>query len=52
MPYDSPTSMWLDFKAGRESELEQLSGYVVKKAAEHSIEVPLMKRCYGELKRR
>ncbi len=50
VPYDSPTSMWLDFRAGRRSELEELSGYVVKKGAEHDIVVPLMQKCYEELK--
>ena len=50
VPYDSPTSMWLDIKAGRKSELEALSGYVVKRGAEHGIPVPVMRRCYEELK--
>jgi len=49
VPYDAPTSMWLDFKAGKKSELEQLTGYVVEKAAEHGIEVPTMRRCYEKL---
>ena len=52
VPYDSPTSMWLDFRAGKKSELEELSGYVVKKGAEHNIAVPLMQKCYEELKSR
>jgi len=50
VPYDSPTSMWLDFKAGRQTELEQLSGYIVKKAKEHNIDVPVMSNCYEKLK--
>jgi len=50
VPYDSPTSMWLDFKAGRQTELEQLSGYIVKKAKEHNIDVPVMSCCYEKLK--
>ncbi len=52
VPYDSPTSMWLDFKHGKPTELEQLSGYVVRKAAEHGIDVPVMRKCYETLKRR
>ncbi|WP_300367908.1 2-dehydropantoate 2-reductase [Hydrogenimonas sp.] len=52
VPYDSPTSMWLDFKAGKKTELEQLSGYVVRKAEEHGIDTPVMRRCYGVLKER
>jgi len=51
VPYDSPTSMWLDFKAGRKTELEQLSGYIVNKAKEHNIDVPVMSNCYERLKR-
>ncbi|WP_456451746.1 ketopantoate reductase family protein [Hydrogenimonas sp.] len=49
VPYDSPTSMWLDFRAGRPTELEQLTGYVVRKADEHGIAVPVMRRCYETL---
>ncbi len=52
VPYDSPTSMWLDFRSGKRSELEELSGYVVKKGAEYGIAVPLMQKCYEELKSR
>ncbi|BDY12512.1 ketopantoate reductase family protein [Hydrogenimonas cancrithermarum] len=51
VPYDSPTSMWLDFEAGGETELEQLSGYIVEKANVHGIDVPLMKKCYEALKK-
>jgi len=52
VPYDSPTSMWLDFKAKKPTELEQLSGYIVKKAKEHAIDVPVMAACYEALKQR
>ena len=52
VPYDSPTSMWLDFKAGRPTELEQITGYVVRKAAEHGIGVPVIGECYETLKDR
>ncbi len=52
VPYDSPTSMWLDFQAGRPTELEQIAGYVVHKAAENGIDVPVMRKCYETLKRR
>ncbi|WP_201352630.1 ketopantoate reductase family protein [Hydrogenimonas urashimensis] len=50
VPHDAPTSMWLDFKAGRKTELEQLTGYIVRKGAEHGIDVPTMHRCYEILK--
>ena len=43
VPYDSSTSMWLDFKNGKKTELENLSGYVQK---------PFMQKLYNELKKR
>lgn len=43
VPYDSSTSMWLDFKNGKRTELETLSGYVQK---------PFMQKLYNELKKR
>jgi len=43
VPYDSTTSMWLDFKNGKKTELESLSGYVQK---------PFMQKLYNELKKR
>jgi 2-dehydropantoate 2-reductase len=49
VPYDSPTSMWLDLKAGRKTELAQLGGYVLRKAEEHGIEVPVTRRCVERL---
>lgn len=41
LPYDSSTSMCLDFKNGKKTELENLSGYVKK---------PFMQKLYNELK--
>ena len=49
VPYDSSTSMALDFKNHKKDELDSLSGYIVKKAQEFSVEVPLMKKTYEEL---
>ncbi len=43
VPYDSSTSMWLDFKNGKKTELENLSGYVQK---------PFMQKLYNKLKKR
>jgi 2-dehydropantoate 2-reductase len=43
VPYDSSTSMALDFKNKRKTELENLSGYVQK---------PLMQKLYNGLKKR
>jgi len=50
VPHDAPTSMWLDFQAGRKTELEQLTGYVIHQAQIHGIETPVMRRCYEKLK--
>jgi 2-dehydropantoate 2-reductase len=49
VPYDSSTSMALDFKNRRRDELESLSAYVVHKAKEFHVEVPLMKKMYAKL---
>ena len=43
VPYDSSTSMCLDFKNSNKTELENLSGYVQK---------PFMQKLYNELKKR
>ncbi|MEN4045766.1 2-dehydropantoate 2-reductase [Sulfurimonas sp. NWX367] len=43
VPYDASTSMALDFKNGKKTELENLSGYVQK---------PFMQKLYNELKKR
>jgi 2-dehydropantoate 2-reductase len=43
VPYDSSTSMHLDFQNGKKTEIENLSGYVKK---------PLMQKFYKELKER
>ncbi len=43
VPYDSSTSMSLDFKNGKKTELANLSGYVQK---------PFMQNLYNELKKR
>ena len=43
VPYDSSTSMHLDFTNGKKTELENLSGYVQK---------PFMQKLYNELKKR
>lgn len=52
LPYDATTSMYLDYKNGKKTELKSLSGYIVKEAAHQHIEVPTMKRLYKELKER
>jgi len=49
VPYDSSTSMALDFKNSNRDELESLSGYIVKKAEEFNIQTPQMKKMYEKL---
>ena len=49
VPYDSSTSMHLDFQNKKRDELETLSGYIVHKAQEFGLEVPYMKKMYEKL---
>ena len=52
LPEGAKTSMQLDFEAGKKTELESLTGYVVHEAAKHGISVPLMQACYEKLLRK
>ena len=49
VPYDSYTSMYLDFKNGKKVELESLSGFIAKY---ESVKTPLMQKMYEELLKR
>ena len=49
VPYDSSTSMHLDFKNKKRDELKTLSAYVVEIADAKKIKVPLMSKMYKEL---
>ena len=49
VPYDSFTSMYLDFKNSKRVELESLSGYV---ANYEGVKTPLMQKMYEELLKR
>lgn len=49
VPYDSSTSMHLDFQNAKRTELESLSGYIVKEAQKHGVDVPLMTLMYKKL---
>ncbi len=51
LPEGAKTSMQLDFEAGKRTELESLSGYVVHAAEAHGLRVPLMRNCYEKLLR-
>ena len=52
IPYDSSTSMRLDFQNAKRNELESLSGYIVKEGKRSGIETPLMSKMYEELLKR
>jgi len=52
VPYDSPTSMWLDFQAGRPTELEALTGKAVHLAQKHGINAPVLRESYEILRRK
>jgi len=49
LPPHSKTSMQLDFEAGKKTELESLSGYIVKEGEKAGVDTPLMRRIYGLL---
>jgi 2-dehydropantoate 2-reductase len=52
LPYDSSTSMHLDFQNKKRDELKTLSGYILREAKREAIEVPLMQKMYEELLKR
>jgi len=49
VPYDSTTSMWLDFKNKKQTELESLSGFIVKEGMACGISTPVMQKMYEKL---
>lgn len=48
-PYDTKSSMQLDFEKGRRVELELFVGYVVRSGGELGVPTPLHQRVYREL---
>ena len=50
LPYESKTSMQLDYEKGKKTEVEALCGYIVKEAEKLGIDTPLMKMYYKSLK--
>lgn len=52
LPKGTTTSMHSDFKAGYSTEVETLTGVVVKLAKKHGIDTPLYTQVYEELKKR
>lgn len=51
MPHNSTSSMHSDYKKGRRTELETLTGYVVKAGVELGIPTPTYKMMYDKLKK-
>lgn len=51
-PYDTWTSMQLDFQHGRPTELETMVGYAVRKAAELGVAMPRHDEVYAALKKK
>lgn len=49
LPYDSSTSMYLDFQHKNKNELNTLSGFIVKTAKINHIKVPIMQKMYDSL---
>ena len=52
MPYESTTSMHTDFKNGKRTEVESLTGYVVRAGQEYHIPTPVYEMMYEHLKQR
>jgi 2-dehydropantoate 2-reductase len=50
VPHDSSTSMHLDFQNNKQTELETLSGTIVREGAKLGVPTPLMKRFYEQLR--
>ena len=52
LPYDSATSMYLDFKNRKKVELESLSGFVVIEGKKYGVKTPVMEMMYDSLVKR
>lgn len=50
MPPSATTSMHADFIAGKRTEVESLTGFIVRKAEQLGINVPVYKKMYEKLK--
>jgi len=50
VPYKSSTSMYLDFKNHKKSELETLSGYIVDMGRSYNVSTPIMSQMYTKLR--
>lgn len=52
LPQDASSSMYLDFQNKKRTELETLSGYVVREGKKLHLPTPLMAKIYGVLKQK
>lgn len=52
MPYDATTSMHTDFRNGKQTELDTLTGYVVYAGQTYGISTPVYNKMYETLKQR
>jgi len=50
VPYNSSTSMYLDFQKGRKNEVDILSGHIVNLAKKNNVLTPIMDKMYIKLK--
>jgi 2-dehydropantoate 2-reductase len=50
VPYDSKTSMQIDFEKGHKTEIESLCGYIVREGMRLGMDVEEMERMYNTLK--
>lgn len=50
MPYDATTSMHTDFRNGKQTELDSLTGYVVRAGQKYGIPTPVYDKMYEKLK--
>ncbi len=50
LPFETTTSMHSDFRSGKtKTEIESLTGYVVREVEVFGIEVPMFEKCYNSL---
>jgi 2-dehydropantoate 2-reductase len=52
LPFDASSSMHGDFRKGKQTELESLTGYVISEAKAYNIDVPTYEMMYSSLKKR
>jgi 2-dehydropantoate 2-reductase len=52
VPYDSKTSMQIDFEKAHKTELNSLCGYIVREGEKLNIQTPNMKKIYDKLLKR